>query len=103
MPHPLVVNKRHSEYDVYCGRGSVWGNDWTHLPLVGTKAKFQCDTREESIERHKEWFLKNKILIARARRELRGLRLACYCAPLSCHVDIIAEVSNCDKWPMEIK
>jgi hypothetical protein len=44
-----VVNKKskwfvgnHSQ--VYIGRGSPWGNPFTHLPLSRTKAQFQVAT-----------------------------------------------------------
>lgn len=94
MPHPLVVNLRKNRYDVFCGRGSDWGNDWTHLPLKRTEAKYQVDTREESIACHRAWFLANEELMARAKRELKGKILGCYCAPQACHCDVIAEVAN---------
>jgi Domain of unknown function (DUF4326) len=94
MSHPLVVNKKTSEYDVYCGRGSQWGNPWTHRKLDQTKAKFQVATKDESIRLHREWFLKNKPLMALAKQELKGKVLGCYCAPSLCHCDIIAEVAN---------
>lgn len=90
-----VVNKykvNMSDPDiVYIGRGSIWGNPHTHK--VGTKAQFIHSTREESVEAFKHtlwgWITSGKItkemLIA-----LDGKRLACYCAPKSCHGDIIA-------------
>lgn len=28
MEPPIVVNLHESEYDVYIGRGSPWGNPW---------------------------------------------------------------------------
>lgn len=94
MPHPLVVNIRTADYDVFCGRGSDWGNDWTHLPLSKTQAKYQVHTREESISAHRADFLSKPELVAKAKRELKGKRLGCYCAPKSCHCDILAEVAN---------
>jgi hypothetical protein len=36
-------------------------------------------------------------LLARARRELRGLDLGCYCAPgLPCHADVLLDLVNGD-------
>ena len=51
MEVPVVVNKYKSEYDVYIGRGSPWGNPFTHIKDKTTKAEFIVDTREESIEK----------------------------------------------------
>jgi hypothetical protein len=33
-------------------------------------------------------------LIERARRELKGKRLGCYCAPKPCHGDVLARVAE---------
>lgn len=51
-----VVNKYHKKpYDIYIGRGSKWGNPFSHLP--NTKAQFQVSTREEAIEKYREWIM----------------------------------------------
>ena len=34
-------------------------------------------------------------LVLRARRELKGKRLACYCAPRDCHLHVLAQAANC--------
>ena len=65
-----VVNLRQSNYDVYIGRGSRWGNPYTHL-LGATKAQFKVDTREESIERYTEWLVQQNWVLERL-SELRG-------------------------------
>ena len=39
----------------YIGRGSPWGNPFTHLPLSRTKARFQVETKEESMIRYEAW------------------------------------------------
>lgn len=44
----LVVNVRHSNYDVYVGRGSIWGNPYSDNP--NSKARYIVKTRKESIE-----------------------------------------------------
>jgi hypothetical protein len=92
-----VVNKRFDEYQVYIGRGSIFGNPWTHLNLGTTKAQYQCKTREESIELYRDYFLdkvKNDPKFKLEVEKLRGKALGCFCAPLSCHGDIIAEYLN---------
>jgi hypothetical protein len=41
--------------------------------------------------------LNQPALVERARRELRGHDLTCWCAPLPCHADVLLEVSNSDE------
>ena len=60
----IVVNKyKHTptENDVYIGRGSVLGNPFTSIKDKTTKVEFICESREESVERFKEYIL-SKIL-----------------------------------------
>ena len=99
IPAPLllkarrfVVNLRQLPYDVYIGRGSPWGNDWSHL--VDSKAKYRVGSREEAIRKYTEWFLSHNDVIAGARYELRGRILGCYCSPLNCHGFVLAAVAN---------
>jgi hypothetical protein len=89
-----VVNRRREPFDVYIGRPSPYGNPFSHKP--GTLAKFQVANREEAIARFREWFLAQPELVARARRELRGKVLGCWCKPAACHGDVIAEIVNGD-------
>lgn len=59
----VVVNKHNhieSFFDYYIGRGSVLGNPFTSKPLDKTKAQYQCNTKEESVEKYKEYLI-NKI------------------------------------------
>lgn len=93
MNHPLVVNKRSGKpYDVYVGRPSPWGNPFTHAE--GTLAQLRVPNRDMTVEAYRKWLLEQPELVARARRELRGKILACWCAPLACHADVLAEVAN---------
>lgn len=95
MEVPVVVNKYKSEYDVYIGRGSPWGNPFTHIKDKTTKAEFIVNTREESIEKFRE-YLYNKIstgeISVQDLLELQGKRLGCFCKPKSCHGDVLVEV-----------
>ncbi len=86
-----VVHCKRSTYDVYIGRPSDWGNPFSHKP--GTLAKFKVATREEAVEAYRKWILNKPELLARL-DELRGKVLACWCKPLACHGDILAEL--CD-------
>lgn len=89
-----VVNRRRERFDVYIGRPGPWGNPFSHKE--GTLAQFRVANREEAIAKFREWFLSQPELVARARRELRGKVLGCWCKPAACHGDVIAEVVNTD-------
>jgi hypothetical protein len=61
----FVVNLRQLPYDVYIGRGSEWGNRWSHLS--DSKALYIVGSREEAIRKHAEWFLSQEDWIEKAR------------------------------------
>jgi hypothetical protein len=70
---------------VYIGRPSKWGNPFA----IGRDG-----TRDEVIAKYREYLDKNVVLKAQARKELRGMILGCWCAPMACHGDVLAEVAN---------
>ena len=76
-----VVNKRVSEFDVYIGRGSKWGNPFK----IGVHG-----SRDEVIERYQQYLWNRKDLLADL-DELRGKRLGCFCAPQACHGDVLVD------------
>ena len=84
--HPLVVHCKRNEYDVYIGRPSKWGNPF----MIGRDG-----SREEVIFKYLKW-LRNQPELIKALPELKGKRLGCWCAPNSCHGDILAKLSNDD-------
>lgn len=90
-----VVNRRRSEFDVYIGRGSKWGNDFSHRP--GTKALVVVASVEEAIERFRQQ-LWERIQVGAVTleelSELRGKRLGCYCKPGPCHGDVLAAAAE---------
>ena len=91
MCKPIVVNiKKDDDFDVFCGRPSKWGNPFTHLKGK-TYAEFVVDTREEAIENYRGYILNNPELMA-SLPELKDKILGCFCKPLSCHCDILAEL-----------
>ena len=51
-----VVNLRMEDYDVYIGRGSIFGNPYTHISDRPTLAKYVVATRGEAIQKYKEYF-----------------------------------------------
>lgn len=79
-----VVNLRRDTYDVYIGRGSLWGNPF----VIGKDG-----TREEVIAKYKQWIVTQPHMLARL-HELQGKTLGCYCAPKICHGDILARMAE---------
>ena len=84
-----VVNKRsHVGPAVYIGRPSIFGN-----PFDLSAGRRKC------IEAYKEWFddhmksdtqLKSSVhLLVDYVKSGADINLACYCAPLACHGDVI--------------
>jgi hypothetical protein len=90
-PPTRVVNLKDEDYDVYIGRGSKWGNPFTHIKDKQTLAEHIVETREEAIEKYREYITGNPELMA-ALPELRNKTLGCYCKPESCHGDILIEL-----------
>lgn len=91
-----VVNIRETkEYDVYVGRGSKWGNPFSHKH--GTMAIEIVDSREEAIECYKKYIYATPSLLEAAKKELKGKILGCFCSPMKCHAEILAEIANCDE------
>ena len=82
-----VVNVRGEPYDVYIGRpcrghrDEGWGNPFK----IGRDG-----SREEVIEKYRTWLRDRPDLIDRARRELHGKILGCWCKPEPCHGDVLA-------------
>jgi DNA topoisomerase-1 len=88
-----VINiKTNEPYDVYVGRGSKFGNPYSHIE--GTSAKWVVETREEAIRLYEEWLYTHPELVAAAKRELKNKTLACYCYPLACHADVLLKIAN---------
>ena len=50
-----VVNKRIHRFTHYIGRGSVFGNPFTHLPLNATKAAVHVNTVEDACLQFNRW------------------------------------------------
>jgi RNA recognition motif-containing protein len=82
-----VVHCKKSNYDVYIGRPSDWGN-----PFVIGKDGDRADV----IRKYRTWIMCQPDLLARAKKELRGRRIACWCKPEACHGDVLAEIADAD-------
>ncbi|QHZ60054.1 hypothetical protein PJKIFABJ_00118 [Pseudomonas phage PE09] len=90
----IVVNKHRVNMDdpdiVYIGRGSKWGNPFTHKK--GTKADIIVESVAMAIARYRIYLwtqIKCGYITIEMLKELDGKRLACYCAPNPCHGNII--------------
>lgn len=97
-----VVNKYKHDYDIYIGRGSIFGNPWSHNEAAIHDIVL-VSTREEAIENYRKWLTgqdhtkfkqHERFRILRAIPYLRGKRLGCFCKPLSCHGDVLIEILN---------
>lgn len=99
----------------YVGRGTRWGNPWVVVQTrtgwavnwVGSAGQHPpngvysatCADRpaahEKAVACYRDWLSTRPDLAKRARRELAGRDLMCWCAPdLRCHVDVLLELAN---------
>lgn len=95
---PKVYNKLLGGFPaqaVYVGRPTKFGNPYSHTDTKFNTTK--VETREEAIQRFREYIAARPDLIAAARRELRGKDLVCWCAPLACHADVLLEIANSEE------
>lgn len=92
IPHKFVVHCKKQTYDVYIGRPSEWGNPFTHKD--NTIAKYKVKDRDEAVNKYREWLMAQPELVNKAKRELKGKILGCWCSPQACHGDVLAEVAN---------
>jgi len=75
-----VVNIRKCKYEVYIGRGSIYGNPF----VIGKDGD-----RAEVIRKYANYaskFSKSQL------DKLKGKVLGCYCKPLACHGDVLVNL-----------
>jgi len=93
---PKVVHCKSGEpYDVYIGRGSKFGNPYTHKP--GTSAPWLVDSREDAIRLYEEWIRSQPELIMAVKKELKNKILGCPgsgCPYLGCHGNVLIKIAN---------
>ena len=77
-----VVNRRSQSFDVYIGRGSLFGNPFK----VGVDG-----SRTEVIQKYRVWIKKQPYILSKL-YELKGKVLGCHCSPLPCHGDILVKL-----------
>ena len=100
-----VYNKNTEEHYgpnvFYIGRGSVLGNPWTHIKDKKTLAKFVVKDRDTAIDNYDHYFdvmYGHDVNFTKAVDEIyekykagEDVYIGCWCAPLRCHGDVIAE------------
>ena len=77
-----VVNLRVEAYDVYIGRGGIWGNPF----VIGKDGD-----RDEVIAKYRAHLSNSPQLLAALLPVLEGKVLGCYCKPAACHGDVLVE------------
>jgi hypothetical protein len=85
---PKVYNKKNKNVPkeaIYVGRPTDWGNPY----FIGRDGD-----RREVVDKYARWITSNTSLCERARRELKGKDLVCWCAPEACHADVLLEIAN---------
>ena len=90
----FVVHVKKSNYDVYIGRYNTnvkggldpkWGNPF----VIGKDGD-----RGQVIEKYEKWLLSKPLLVEKAKSELKGKVLGCWCSPQNCHGDVLARIAN---------
>ena len=96
-----VVNLHKKDYNIYIGRGSPWGNPWSHKQ--GTKALFVVDSPEIAVDNYEQWLRgKNFTNILQKERQwilnhlgdLINMKLGCFCKPNICHGDVLKKLAE---------
>ena len=96
-----ILNKHHLPGKVipagavYIGRGSTWGNPFTHIP--GIPNTVLCKDRDEACDKHAE-YLRQQVRTGQVSLEalasLHGKDLVCFCAPARCHGEILVKAAQ---------
>ena len=78
--------EKHAPNYIYIGRPSKWGNPFE----IGKHGD-----REAVIRQYRQWITagEGKHLLADL-HELKGKQLGCWCKPLACHGDVLAELTD---------
>jgi hypothetical protein len=86
-PIPQVLNQHRDGRPagaVYIGRPSPWGNPFA----IGRDGD-----RDAVMEKYITWLGQTPEIVDRARRELAGKDLVCWCAPAACHGHVLRDLA----------
>jgi hypothetical protein len=95
--HPLVINIRSKQPCVYVGRrhcsrhGNFTQSDFHNPYHLGHD---NVKNRKTVLMLFTRYLFETPGLVEKARRELRGQTLGCWCAPELCHAEVLAWVAN---------
>lgn len=93
VKHLKERGKAWPEPYVYIGRPSKWDN-----PYPIGKLEPAHIARARSIAAYRNWLLdptpERIRLVGRIKEDLRGKVLVCWCKPLACHGDVLAELAD---------
>ena len=109
----VVHVRKAATFDVYIGRqcsnlprpqGSTgqdsceWGNPFK-MKRISKKSphyeRMELEERWRVITLYSQWLRNKPELLDKARNELKGKTLACWCSPKPCHGLVLAEIANC--------
>ena len=94
-----VVHCKVFPCNVYIGRPTFFGNPWSHKE--SKIATFKVETREDAVNAYRDWLMgvrftnvlqENRKKILQNLMSLNGKDLGCWCAPASCHGDVLVEL-----------
>lgn len=113
MPKIKVINKKFSTgapEELYIGRGSVWGNDWSSKNY-GKAVHQGLGSPEESVRCYRDWILNSRTSRALDLRkrifngELTGKTLVCFCVDKhgngECHGKVLAQLGEARDYMVE--
>lgn len=85
-----VVHCKRAPYDVYIGRAArgLPGSKWANPFRIGRDGD-----RDAVIAKYEAWIATRPELLG-ALPELRGKTLGCWCAPETCHGDVLARLAE---------
>jgi len=101
-----VVHCKKSDFDVYIGRPSIYGNPYSHKEH--SIAQQKVPDVETAILYYRQHLLRESLLnpmFFRAIMALEGKVLGCWCKPKACHGDVIVQFINeinltCQSWQL---
>lgn len=104
MIHIININNEDKSKEknfYYCGRPSILGNPYTHLDKEQTLAVFQCQDRDESIDKYSDYYdimyghnIEFTTIIDEIYEKYKNgeeIYLGCFCKPKRCHCDVIKQ------------